>query len=138
MNPLKDAHPLWSATRLMIYMAALTFLLWLNASSFDETELRSVVLMFLAGGSAEGIGRIVNVIRRKETKPKKPAHPIWGMIRSVIYMGTLCLILWINANSFDETEVKTIMWMFVVGAGSEGIGHHMSRLKINITPTDGS
>jgi hypothetical protein len=115
-------------------MIALSFLLWLNASNFDVTELRSIILMFLAGGSAEGIGQIINVVRKKETKPQEPVHPIWGMIRLGIYMGTLCFILWLNANHFDETEGKTIMWLFVVGAGSEGLGHLLSRLQITVTP----
>jgi hypothetical protein len=116
-------------------MVALSFLLKLNASDFDVTELRTIVLMFLAGGSAEGIGQIINVARKKERAPTDPIHPGWGMIRLGIYMGTLCLILWMNASDFDKTEGKTIMWMFVVGAGSEGLGQLLSRLQINIVPS---
>jgi len=132
---IKDpSHPLWSITRLVIYMGALTFLLWLNASNFDVTELRTIVLMFLAGGIAAGIGQIINVVRKKEKAPTDPIHPLWGMIRLAI-LGTLCFILWLNASHFDKTEDKTIMWMFVVGAGSEGLGQLLSKLQVTVLPS---
>lgn len=111
-------HPVWSICRLSIYMAALSFVLWLNAANFDETELKTIITMFLVGGGAEGLTKL---IRSQNLKNPEYQHPMWGMLRLGIYMFTLCFVLWVNASSFDETEGKTIIWMFVVGAGSEGI-----------------
>lgn len=134
LEHIKDPrHPLWSVVRLSVYMVALNFLLWLNASNFDETELRTIVLMSLAGGSTEGIGQLLNAVKKKEPI-STPAHPMWGMLRLIIYMGTLCFILWFNAQHFDKTEGQTIMWMFIVGAGSEGLEHILSRFQVIVTP----
>lgn len=88
--------------------------------------------MFLAGGSAEGIGQLFNTARKKETAT--PVHPMWNMLRLGIYMVTLCFILWLNASHFDKTEGQTIVWMFVVGAGSEGVGHILSRFQATVNP----
>lgn len=52
---ISDAkHPLWSLIRLTILMATLSFVLWLNASHFDETEIRSITWIFIGAASIEG------------------------------------------------------------------------------------
>jgi hypothetical protein len=40
--------------------------------------------------------------------------------RLLILMTTLTIILWINANSFDVTEVKSITMFFISMASIEG------------------
>lgn len=55
INNLGDAkHPIWALARLLILMVTLSFVLWLNASHFDETELRSIIWVFLAAAGVEG------------------------------------------------------------------------------------
>lgn len=55
---MKDAkHPIWSLARLIVLMIALVITLWLNASHFDETELRSIITMFIAASGVEGISQ---------------------------------------------------------------------------------
>jgi len=36
-------------------MTALTFILYLNASNFDQTEIKTLVFAFLAHGGIEGV-----------------------------------------------------------------------------------
>lgn len=49
------------------------------------------------------------------------SHPIWSLLRLAIYMIALVATLLFNANTFDATEVKTIITMFVVASGTEGV-----------------
>lgn len=56
-------------------------------------------------------------------------HPIWSLIRLTILMTALCIILYINATRFDETELRSILWMFLAVAGLEGFGHLLSKNK---------
>ena len=59
MQPVKEiltdtSHPLWSFLRLLVLMVSLTVVLYVNASNFDATEIRTLVTMFLLAASAEG------------------------------------------------------------------------------------
>lgn len=51
---------------------------------------------------------------------KNPNHPIWGIIRLAVLMVSLVIVLWMNATNFDETELRSIVIVFLVAAGSEG------------------
>lgn len=43
ITPWHDAHhPCWKLGRYALYVTALVVLSWLNASKFDETELRTI------------------------------------------------------------------------------------------------
>jgi len=48
------------------------------------------------------------------------SHPIYALARILIYMTALTLLLMFNASDFDITEIRTIIPMFLIGAGSEG------------------
>lgn len=56
-------HPIWKLlssaviplVRTIVVLIALVFVLWANASHFDETEIRTVIAMFIAILSAEGV-----------------------------------------------------------------------------------
>jgi hypothetical protein len=56
-------------------------------------------------------------------------HPIWSLIRLTIIMVTMCFVLWMNATKFDETEIRSIVTVFFVAAGVEGIGNYLQRGK---------
>jgi predicted RND superfamily exporter protein len=51
---------------------------------------------------------------------KEPSHPIWSLSRLTVVMIALVSTLWLNASHFDETEIRTIITMFLVAAGAEG------------------
>jgi len=61
---MNDAsHPVWSVLRLGIVMIALTVTLWVNASTFDETEIKTIITMFLIAGGAEWAPGLINTFR---------------------------------------------------------------------------
>ena len=43
-----------------------------------------------------------------------------SLVRLGILMATLTAILWINANKFDATEIKTLCAFFLTAAAVEG------------------
>lgn len=49
------------------------------------------------------------------------AHPIWSIIRLAVIMVAMCFVLYLNASKFDETEIRSIVTVFFVAAGSEAI-----------------
>ena len=48
-------------------------------------------------------------------------HPIYATIRFISLTAAVTFLLWVNASSFDETEVKTILEIAVVVGGYEGM-----------------
>lgn len=54
-------------------------------------------------------------------------HPIWSLLRLVVLMLTLTFTLWINASNFDDTEIRTIIWVFMAAAGTEGMSQLLRR-----------
>lgn len=56
-------HPIYSLIRSAIYLIALTVILWLTASRFDGTELRTILYMFLAAAGAEVVPKAINALR---------------------------------------------------------------------------
>lgn len=55
------------------------------------------------------------------------SHPIWSIIRLTILMASLVLILYLTASKFDETELRTIITMFVIGSGAETLGFFIAK-----------
>lgn len=55
------------------------------------------------------------------------AHPIWSLIRIFLLMTTLCVVLYLEAESFDVTELRSIVWIFLAAAGIEGAIHAGTR-----------
>jgi len=49
-------------------------------------------------------------------------HPIWTSLRLIVLMSTMSFVLWLNATNFDETEMKSIIWVFLAATGVEGVG----------------
>lgn len=48
-------------------------------------------------------------------------HPIWKLAHLIIVLLTLTFVLWMNADHFDDTEIKTVMTMFIALAGYQGV-----------------
>lgn len=60
MDKLSDpSHPLWALSRLIVVMLSLVVVLYLNAASFDKTELQTIITMFVIAGGAEGATQFV-------------------------------------------------------------------------------
>jgi hypothetical protein len=51
------------------------------------------------------------------------------LIRLTIVMTTLVLVLYLTASRFDESELRTILAMFVALAGMEGVGAILFKSK---------
>ena len=47
-------HPIWALIRLSILMLTLSGVLWLTATDFDVTEVRTIITIFLIYTGAEG------------------------------------------------------------------------------------
>ncbi len=52
---MSPTHPIWAIIRLTVLMIAMVFVLWLNATKFDHTEIRSIIAVFIAAATGEGI-----------------------------------------------------------------------------------
>lgn len=59
---------------------------------------------------------------------KEATHPIWPIIRLVVIMVGLTAVLYLTANNFDSTELKTIITMFLIGSGVEGVSAVLARI----------
>lgn len=46
-------------------------------------------------------------------------HPIWSLLRFVAIVLAVTALLYRNANSFDETEIKTIIEIAILAGGFE-------------------
>lgn len=53
-------HPIWAIIRTAILLLALIVVLWVNASNFDGTELKTIVAMFLAAIGAETTTKLMS------------------------------------------------------------------------------
>lgn len=51
----------------------------------------------------------------------QPAHPVWSILRLAVVMAALTAILFVTANKFDDTEIRTIIYVFLFAAGVEGV-----------------
>lgn len=51
----KTDHPGWSFARLALVMVPVTGVLWLNASKFDQTELKALLELGIMLGGWEGV-----------------------------------------------------------------------------------
>jgi hypothetical protein len=52
-------HPVWSFGRVALLCVALVVILYFTAKDFDETELRTVIGLFLFGGAQEGVFQFI-------------------------------------------------------------------------------
>ena len=56
-------HPVWTIVQHSVYLTALILVLWINASNFDGTEIKTILQM---GGAALGYKVVENKIKGKE------------------------------------------------------------------------
>jgi|TARA_R110000824_G_scaffold86938_3_gene214692 hypothetical protein len=59
---------------------------------------------------------------------KYPAnHPVWKLLSHTVYLSFATLFLWINASSFDSTELITIAEIAGAAGGIEFIKAKLSK-----------
>lgn len=71
-----------------------------------------------------------NECNHKDSKPNPfhdPNHPIWALIRQALLTLGLTAALYLTANHFDSTELKTIITMVLIGGSVEGVSTFVSK-----------
>ena len=69
MKSISDAkHPIWPIIRLGVMLTALVGALYVNATKFDATELKTILIVAFVAGSGEGLPAILNMFSKKEPK----------------------------------------------------------------------
>ena len=63
---MSESHPIWGIIRLSIIMSSLTAVLYLNASEFDATELKTIITMFVVAGGAEWAPQLIRGLTGKK------------------------------------------------------------------------
>jgi hypothetical protein len=58
---------------------------------------------------------------------KNADHPIWPILRTTILMVSLAFILWLTAEKYDITELRTIIGMFMAAIGAEAVPRLMQK-----------
>jgi len=56
-----------------------------------------------------------------------PHHPLWNIIRLVVVFIGLTLMLFLNADKFDQGELATIIEMLGLVAGFEYVRHKIGK-----------
>lgn len=58
---INGKHPFWGILRIAVIFLGLTLFLWINSTSFDKTEITTIIeLMLLVGGLEVGRRVMVN------------------------------------------------------------------------------
>ena len=113
MSPLLSSnHPAWGLSRLAVLLITLTGILYLSASSFDKTELYTIIVVMAGAAAAEGASSALS---------NSADYPSIGLARLALVMMTLTATLYMTATNFDKTELRVIVGLFLTAAGAEGI-----------------
>lgn len=56
-------------------------------------------------------------------------HPIWGWSKAVIGIIAVAVVLAMNANDFDQTEIKAIIEFALIAFGVQGL-HGLAKAKL--------
>lgn len=60
---------------------------------------------------------------------KDPRHPIWAILRTAVMLLGLTALLYLNANNFDETELRVIGGYIAIALGTECGVHRICRRR---------
>ena len=56
-----------------------------------------------------------------------PQHPVWNILRIIVVLLGLTLLLYLNAETFDEGELKIVLELLGLVAGFEYVRHKVSK-----------
>jgi len=62
-------HPIWSIVRLSILMVTLCAVLFVTATNFDYTEIRTIIATFIGAAGTEGAVSRLLVEKAKTNRP---------------------------------------------------------------------
>ncbi|HGG04719.1 MAG TPA: hypothetical protein ENK28_04620 [Aliiroseovarius sp.] len=99
----------------------LLMVLFLTATSFDESEITAIAIMALSTAITGGLGYYQ--FTRCMAHPRRYFRRVrWWMKRLIVfeyvgYMAELAVVLWLTATNFDQTELLTI----AVSAAANGL-----------------
>jgi len=68
-------HPIWATIRFCALCIAATFVLWKNATNFDETELKAIIEIAVLAGGYEGVSSMLNRRRMNQEKTNEIPYP---------------------------------------------------------------
>lgn len=54
-------------------------------------------------------------------------HPVWNILRIFVVFIGLTVLLYLNAETFDETEFKTVLELIGLIAGFEFVKHKVGQ-----------
>ncbi len=61
--------------------------------------------------------------------PRDTEHPVWSLIRLVIFFAGVTTFLYLNASAFDETELTTIIELMLLAGGFEVLKRKLANGK---------
>jgi len=61
--------------------------------------------------------------------PRDTEHPVWSLIRLVIMFAGVTVFLYLNAATFDETEITTIVELMILAGGFEALKRKLANGK---------
>jgi len=59
--------------------------------------------------------------RGEKLSRRSPYHPIWDIVRLIVFFIGLTVVLAVSASEFDHTELATIGTMAGIAGGYEGL-----------------
>lgn len=61
--------------------------------------------------------------------PENPRHPVYRVLRMGLVLGSLTVILALNASHFDITEIRALAWTFFSLIGVESVDEIIHKVK---------
>jgi len=71
MIEINGGHPFWGIVRLAVIFTGLTVFLYLNSSSFDKTEVTTIIELLILIGGFEAGRKMIQANGKKKEKEKK-------------------------------------------------------------------
>jgi len=68
MVEINGGHPFWGIVRLAVIFTGLTVFLWLNSTSFDKTEITTILELLLVVGGFEAGRKMIQANGKKKDK----------------------------------------------------------------------
>ena len=53
-------HPIWEFARSAIWLIPICLFLYVNATNFDKTEIKSIIEILIVGATGQGVVRVMS------------------------------------------------------------------------------
>lgn len=61
-------HPFWGIIRLAVIFTGLTVFLWLNSTTFDKTEVTTIIELLVLAGGFEAGRKMIQASKKEKNK----------------------------------------------------------------------